>query len=246
MTLLQWYNYRYLCFDLEKLERNKIFNAIVYPVLFIMFISLVHLIQFVFNLSFTHYGIYPRDVNGLIGIITSPLLHGDSSHLFNNSIPLLILGTALFYFYKAIALKVSLWIYLMVGIWTWVYAREAYHIGASGLLYGLFSFLLISGFIRRNTQLIALSFAVIFLYGSLVWGIFPIDIKISFEGHLSGFLAGIILAAYYRKQGPQKIVHLWPEEDELGLGEAYWTEKETKQRQDQINYIYKPNPKKKE
>lgn len=233
---------------MEKLERNRILNALAYPVFFIVIITLVHLVQYVFEINFTQYGIYPRDTKGLIGIITSPLIHGSFSHLFNNSIPILILGSSLFYFYKEIAFKVSVWVYLMVGIWTWVYAREAYHIGASGLLYGLFSFLLVSGFIRGNSQLISLSFAVIFLYGSLVWGIFPIDVKISFEGHLWGFVAGIILALYYRKQGPQKIIHEWGEDD-LDDENPYWKEgievktKQQQQQQQQVNYIYKPKKK---
>ena len=232
---------------MDKLERNKILNTLIYPVFFIAIIGLIHFIQFVFDVNFTHYGVYPRDTKGLIGILTSPLIHGSFNHLFNNSIPILILGSSLFFFYKEIALKVSLWIYLMVGIWTWIYAREAYHIGASGLLYGLFSFLLVSGFIRRNTQLIALSFAVIFLYGSLVWGIFPIDVKISFEGHLSGFLAGIILAWYYRKQGPQKVVHQWEVEDDLDDDNPYWKEGyEIKAKEQQVNYIYKPTKKEEE
>ena len=244
MTELQWYNYRYLCFSLEKLEKKKILNSIIYPVLFVMVIGLLHFIQFVFEIKFTQYGVYPREFKGLFGIIASPLIHGSFSHLFNNSIPILILGSALFYFYKEVAFKVSVWVYLMVGIWTWVYAREAYHIGASGLLYGLFSFLLISGFVRRNTQLIALSFVVVFIYGSLVWGIFPIDVKISFEGHLWGFVAGIILAIYYRKQGPQRIVHEWNEEDEIDENNAYWKEENQKERyQQEVNYIYKVNTK---
>ncbi|MBL4592904.1 MAG: rhomboid family intramembrane serine protease [Flavobacteriales bacterium] len=227
---------------MDKLERNKFLNAVVYPVFFILIIGLVHLVQHVFEVKFTNYGIYPRDAKGLIGIITSPLVHGSFSHLFNNSIPILILGSALFYFYKEIAFKVSVWVYLMVGIWTWIYAREAYHIGASGLLYGLFSFLLISGFIRRNAQLISLSFAVIFLYGSLVWGVFPIDVKISFEGHLWGFVAGIVLAIYYRKQGPQKTEHKWEEEDDLDDTNPYWKEGiEIKSTEQEVNYIYKPN-----
>jgi len=179
---------------LKKEELNNLFNALIYPILFVVAIGIIHFIQYAFELDFVRYGIFPRKLTGLYGIVFSPLIHGDFNHLFNNSIPLLILGSALFYFYKEIALKVTFWVYLMVGVWTWLSAREAYHIGASGLLYGLFSFLLVSGFIRKNTQLIALSFAVIFLYGSLVWGILPIDVKVSFEGHLWGFVAGIILA----------------------------------------------------
>lgn len=207
--------------------------------------GLSHLTQFVFDLSFVQFGIYPRSINGLIGIITSPLIHGSFNHLFNNSVPIIIMGGLLFYFYKEVAFKVSVWIYLMVGVWTWIYAREAYHIGASGVLYGLFSFLLISGFIRRNKQLISLSFAVIFLYGSLVWGLFPIDIKVSFEAHVWGFIAGIILAIYYRKEGPQKIEHHWEDEEE-DSEDKYWMEMdiEEKKKEPTINYIFKPNHKK--
>ena len=209
-----------------------------------MVIALIHFVQFVFELKFSHYGIYPRDSKGLIGIVTSPLIHGSFSHLFNNSIPILILGSSLFFFYKKIALKVTVWIYLMVGVWTWIYAREAYHIGASGLLYGIFSFLLLSGFIRRNRQLISLSFAVVFLYGSLVWGIFPIDVKISFEGHLWGFVAGIILALFYRNQGPQKVEHVWEEKDGLDEENPYWKEGlEDSDAKSEINYIYVPKEK---
>jgi len=201
---------------------------------------MVHFVQYAFELNFVQYGIFPRTIKGLYGILLSPLIHGDFNHLFNNAFPLLILGSALFYFYKEIALKVTFWIYLMVGVWTWVYAREAYHIGASGLLYGFFSFLLVSGFIRKHTQLIALSFVVIFLYGSLVWGILPIDLKVSFEGHLWGFIAGIILAFYYRKQGPQAKKHIWVEEEELDNENAYWKENiSTEKPPQEINYIFK-------
>ncbi len=220
---------------MDKTERNKILNAFLIPSIFIAIIGLVYFIAYSFDFSLVSFGILPRDERGLIGILTSPLIHANFGHLFNNSVPLIILGAALFYFYKEIAFKVSVWIYLMVGIWTWVSAREAYHIGASGFLYGLFSFLLVSGFIRGNKHLISLSFGVIFLYGSLVWGIFPIDLKTSFEGHFWGFVAGIILALYYRKQGPQKVEYEWDDEDENNDEDEYWNENTS------INYIYKPD-----
>ncbi len=209
---------------MEKEEKNKILNAIAFPVLFVAIIGVVHFVSYTLDISLVRFGVLPRNEKGLIGILTAPLIHGDFKHLFNNSVPILILGSALFYFYKEIAFKVSIWIYLMVGVWTWVSAREAYHIGASGFLYGLFSFLLISGFLRRNKQLIALSFVVTFIYGSLVWGIFPIDLQISFEGHLWGFVAGAVLAVFYRKQGPQKKEYEWDEEDDENDSDSdeYW------------------------
>lgn len=231
---------------MDKIERNKVLTAIIFPTIFVAIIGLIHFAGYVLDVSFVSYGVFPRKLSGLIGILTSPLIHADFKHLFNNSIPLIILGSALFYFYKEVAFKVSFWIYLMVGIWTWVSARESYHIGASGVLYGLFSFLLVSGFLRKNKNLISLSFTVIFLYGSLVWGIFPIDVKVSFEGHLWGFVAGIVLAFYYKKQGPQKVEYVWDEEDEEDDENAYWkVEEEQQAPQQQINYIFKPSESKK-
>lgn len=217
----------------------------MFPTVFVAIIGLIHFAGYVLDVSLVSYGVFPRKLSGLIGILTSPLIHADFKHLFNNSIPLIILGSALFYFYKEVAFKVSFWIYLMVGIWTWVSARESYHIGASGVLYGLFSFLLVSGFLRKNKNLISLSFTVIFLYGSLVWGIFPIDVKVSFEGHLWGFVAGIVLAFYYKRQGPQKTEYIWEEEEEDDEN-AYWkVEEEQQAPQQQINYIFKPSESKK-
>ncbi|WP_170227908.1 rhomboid family intramembrane serine protease [Vicingus serpentipes] len=226
---------------MNKQEKNKILNAIFFPSLFVLVISVVHALQYFLNYNWFHYGIYPLRVENLSGIILSVFIHGDFNHLFNNAIPLLILGTSLFYFYKEVALKVIVWIILMGGVWTWISAREAYHTGASGLIYGLFAFLMISGFIRRNTQLISLSFFVVLVYGSMVWGIFPIKLNISFEAHFWGFISGIVLAVYYRKQGPQKVVYEWPEEEGENEENAYWKiNQPPKQSKREINYIFKP------
>lgn len=208
---------------MEKEEKNKIINAIFYPILFVILIGLIHLIQFVFSLDFYWLGIYPQEFSSIGGIVSSVFIHGNFNHLFNNAIPLLILGSALFYFYKPIALKIVIWIVLMGGFWTWIMARPSYHIGASGLIYGLFSFLLLSGFIRLNKQLISLSFFVVIVYGSMVWGIFPVKLNISYEAHFWGFVSGIILAIFYRKQGLQKEIFVWDEEEESDEKQnEYW------------------------
>ena len=120
----------------------------------------------------------------------------------------------MFYFYRSLAPKVILLSFLLAGLYTWISARTAYHIGASGLVYALFGFLFISGFLRKYIPLVALSFLVAFLYGSLIWGILPWDKSISWEGHFWGLLIGLILAVVYRKQGPQRKEFVWPEEDE--------------------------------
>lgn len=226
---------------MNKYEKNKLINALFFPLLFVVAISIVHALQYFLNVNWFHYGIFPLKLENLSGIILSVFIHGDLNHLFNNSIPILILGTSLFYFYKEIAVKIIIWIVLMGGIWTWISAREAYHAGASGLIYGLFSFLMISGFIRRNKQLISLSFFVVLVYGSMVWGIFPIKLHISFEAHLWGFISGVVLAIYYRKQGPQKVVHIWDEEDDEEDEDAYWKVKKTPvYPKREIRYFFKP------
>lgn len=127
---------------------------------------------------------------------------------------MLILGWALFYFYRPVAIKTLFWIYIMSGFWLWISGRPSFHIGASGIIYGLTAFLFFSGFFRREKKVSALSLLVIFLYGSMWWGIFPVKEGVSWEGHLWGALAGLILAIIFRKQGPQKPKYQW-EIDEM-------------------------------
>lgn len=202
---------------MENAERKRFFSSIFFPFLFVVLLWIIKGVEVQVDLDFSSYGILPGKVSGLRGILFSPFIHGDFNHLINNSFPLLILGTALFYFYRSIAFRIVFWSYLLAGFYTWIAARQSYHIGASGLVYALFGFILISGFIRRHIPLIAISFLVVFLYGSLIWGIFPLDQKVSWEGHFWGLFVGLILALYYRKQGPQRKKYQW--EDELDVDE---------------------------
>lgn len=151
--------------------------------------------------NFGIFGIYPRTLKGSIGILTSPLIHADFFHLFSNSIPFVSLMLFLFYYYKKIALEVFLWIYFTTGIWVWAFARNAYHIGASGIVYGLASFLLVSGFISRNIKLMAASLIVLFMYGGLFYGVHPdwVSSDVSWESHLVGAVAGFFMALFFRK-----------------------------------------------
>ncbi|PBQ34913.1 rhomboid family intramembrane serine protease [Sphingobacteriaceae bacterium] len=169
--------------------------------------------------NFTNLGVLPRNKMGLPGIVTSVFIHGNLSHIVSNTLPLLVLGMMLFYFYKKIAKPVFLWIWLISGIWLWLGGRNTinyptYHIGASTLVYGLAGFLFFSGVFRRHLRLMVVSALVVFLYGGIVWGIFPIKEEISWEGHLFGMIAGILVAFNYRKEGPQKRVHQWNEEED--------------------------------
>jgi membrane associated rhomboid family serine protease len=199
--------------------RKKLLLSMIIPGIFIFFMWLVKIIEVLFDIDLSRYGIYPLTVNGLSGILLSPFIHADFSHLFNNSIPLFFLSIALFYFYSEVALKVFIWTYFLTGLLVWFAGREAWHIGASGLVYGLASFLFFSGIIRRYFRLIALSLLIVFLYGSMVWGLFPGVYKnVSWESHMLGFFSGVLLAVLFRNQGPQRPVYQWMEEEEEETG----------------------------
>jgi membrane associated rhomboid family serine protease len=196
--------------------RKKFLLSLIIPVTFVFLMWFVKIIEVLFDLDFTDLGIYPLSLEGLPGIIFSPFVHDDFTHLMNNSIPLLLLSVALFYFYSEVALKVFTWTYFLTGTLVWIGGRQAWHIGASGLVYGLASFLFFSGIIRRYFRLIALSLLIVFLYGEMVWGLFPGVYKnISWESHMLGFLSGIGLAVFYRNQGPQRPVYDWMAEEEV-------------------------------
>lgn len=198
-------------------EKKKILLSLVIPSLFILLLWIIKLGEIFTNTDLGFLGVYPRSVSGLTGIITSPLIHGDLKHLFANSVPLFVLGGSLFYFYREISIKTLLLIYFISGVCVWMGAREAYHIGASGVVYGLASFLFFSGIFRRDGRLLAITMLVTFLYGSMVWGVFPDmfpEENISWESHFWGLVTGMILAFYFRKLGPQKKKYEWEDEEE--------------------------------
>ena len=204
---------------MEKEERRKIFRSIFFPLLFVAVLWAVKIGERSLGINLVPFGLLPREWKGLAGIFTSPLIHSSSpdwfSHLFSNTVPLLVLGSITFYFYRPIAFPVFFWVYFMSGIWLWAGGRgEAYHIGASGLVYGFASFLFFSGIFRKEKTLMVLSLLVVFLYGSLVWGMLPILPQISWESHLLGALAGVITAFYFRKEGPQAQKFEWEDEEE--------------------------------
>jgi len=195
--------------------RKKLLLSMIIPGIFIFFMWLVKIIEVLFEIDLSGFGIYPLSAKGLQGIFFSPFIHGDFKHLFNNSLPLFFLSVALFYLYTEVALKVFIWTYFLTGLLVWIAGRESWHIGASGLVYGLASFLFFSGIIRRYFRLIALSLLIVFLYGSMVWGIFPgIYKNVSWESHMLGFFSGVVLSVWYRKEGPQRPVYEWMAEEE--------------------------------
>lgn len=188
--------------EVQPERRSRMFYAAIIPGLFVLLLWLVFLVDRGLELGLHRFGIMPREWEGLWGILFSPFLHGDIEHLFNNSLPALVLGWALMYFYPRIAGNVLLASWLISGLWVWISARGNYHIGASGVVYGLASFLFLSGVIRRQRTLMALSLLVVFLYGGMVWGLFPILPRVSWESHFWGAVAGALMAYVYRKIPP--------------------------------------------
>lgn len=199
-----------------RIESKKIVLALFFPALFVLVLWLILLLETGLDAEWHRWGVYPRTLEGLRGVLASPLIHSSAEHLFSNSLPLLVLGWCLFYFYRDISFLVFFSLWAFSGIFTWLLGRESWHIGASGLIYAMSFFLFFSGIIRKYIPLIAVSLLVAFLYGSLVWDMLPItelvDPKISWEGHLAGAISGFLCAMIFRKYGPQKPIE--PEEDE--------------------------------
>lgn len=195
----------------EEREYFKFYNGvIVYPILFVLLIWGVYWVEVKFGYDFTSWGVRPQSVKGLRGILFSPFIHSGLTHLLHNTVPLLVLSTALFYFYHKIAWRTLFWIVILSGLGTWLIGRPSYHIGMSGVIYALVSFLFFKGIMAKHFRLIALSLLVVFLYGSLIWGTLPLDAKISWEGHLSGFIAGGLLGVFrFRESVPKPATYHW-------------------------------------
>ena len=165
-----------------------------------------------FSVSFNSYGLLPRSFVGLRGILFGPFIHGSLDHLYNNTIPLAVLTLALFYFYREKAWKVLFWGWLVSGILTWIIGRESYHIGASGIIYVLASFIFFKGVFQKHFRLVALSLTIVFIYGSMLWYVLPIEEGISWEGHLSGLITGLLLAKMVKVNVPIPKKYDWEKE----------------------------------
>jgi len=184
---------------LEK-EETKLRISIQYTLAFVSLMWSVKFLEWATSMDLAVLGIYPRTLAGSVGIVTSPFIHGDFIHLFSNTFPLVFLGIGTIYFYRRFAIDAFIAIYLITGASVWLLARNAYHIGASGLVYGLVSFLFFSGILRKDIRAVAISLVVIFLYGGMIYGIFPTVETISWESHLLGSISGFFIAFMYRKK----------------------------------------------
>lgn len=185
----------------DRVEHLKFRYSVYIVISFVMLLWVIKAVEIASDISFSSLGVFPRTFKGTIGILTGPLVHGDIVHLLSNSLPILVLGILLFYFYHRIAFEIFIWLYLVTGFWTWLIAREAYHIGASGVVYGMASFLFFSGIIRKSRQLMTISAIVIFLYGGMIYGVFPeaVEANVSWESHLMGGIVGLFLAFFFRR-----------------------------------------------
>jgi len=220
--------------DKKSIEYRRFILSLIPPAIFVLVLWLVKFVETGGGFDFFYLGIYPRKIEGLIGILLAPMVHANYNHLVNNSVPFFFMLTAIFYFYQKVAWRVLFFSYFITGIVVWIIARPSYHIGASGLIYSFGSFLFFSGIIRENINLLAISLLVSFLYGSMVWGIFPYRPDMSWESHLSGMAVGFLLAYHYRHEGPQPTHFMkdmeeeeeYEEEAESEEGEEYEYEEE--------------------
>lgn len=196
-------------------------SVVILPLFSVLLLWIVYWLQIRYDFDFYEYGIFPRVFSGLQGIIFSPFIHADISHLYNNSIPLLVLLAALQFFYPKQTVAVILYGIFFSGLITWIIARPNYHIGASGLIYVLVSFIFFKGIQTQYYRLVALSLSVVLLYGGMIWYVFPeVDTSISWEGHLAGLITGFLISLKYKTPEYRKpILYDWqdpnfnPEED---------------------------------
>ncbi len=184
---------------MELIIKGKIFRSLLIPFCYVLLLWIIKAAEITLETDYIDLGVYPLSKKGLLGIITAPLIHGNIEHLWSNSGPIMVLGACVFYFYPRIAFKVSIGVYLLSGAWLWLAGRSAYHIGSSGLVYGFASFIFFSGMLRKNRNLLAISLLVSFLYGGLLWGILPQSNNVSFESHILGGIAGLVMAFHYRE-----------------------------------------------
>ncbi|WP_020533541.1 rhomboid family intramembrane serine protease [Flexithrix dorotheae] len=209
-------------------------ESIKIPVMVVAAFWVVEISEDLLGFSMSNLGIYPRTFEGLIGIIFCPFLHGGYSHLISNSATFIILGASILYFYPKISKKVILNIYLLTGAGVWLFARPAYHIGASGLIYGFAGFLFFSGIFRKEIKSMAISLLIALVYGSMLYGIFPHHPGVSWESHMIGALVGVYCAYIfrnYKKESPEPEINQFHGYDYL---EGY-ANMETKR----FKYVYK-------
>jgi len=209
-------------------EKSGVIQSLKLPIIFVAILWVIEIIDFLIPIDLDHiFGLLPRNIDGLLGILTYPLMHGDFAHLISNSFPLIVLGFLLLQSYRKVAWKTLAFIYFASGVALWFFARENFHIGASGVVYGLAFFIFASGVFRKDIKSIALALIVAFFYGGIVWGVLPIQEGVSWEGHLFGAIAGVF-CAYRFKDVNKELAHEWNErpEPKTIVEDPFWVRKE--------------------
>ncbi|MFT7490854.1 MAG: membrane associated rhomboid family serine protease [Pseudohongiellaceae bacterium] len=164
------------------------------PVCFVVIIWLVYLIDIVLPLNLNLWGIRPREIAGLTGIIFSPFLHGSLFHIASNTLPLLILGLIVRAYGRAIFWEVSLIVVGIGGLFAWLFSSPGIVIGASGVIFGYWSFAIVYGLLKRSVKSLLFSLFVLLFYGTMIFSFFSLYANISWSGHLGGVLAGVLCA----------------------------------------------------
>jgi membrane associated rhomboid family serine protease len=218
MALLSRYNPPDFSEDQVKADKQFGRYALFVALCLIVMIWLIKLFEVEYNLDFSKYGIVPLEAKGLRGILMAPLIHSNFEHLMANTIPLFVLTFSLFFFYRR-AFLIFIFIYLLSGLCVWIFGREAFHIGASGIIYGLAAFLFLSGILSKNIRLLTISLIVAFLYGYLFWGIFPLKPDISWESHLWGGVIGFGAALVWGRTPKMEVVEEKEDEEEIPTDE---------------------------
>jgi membrane associated rhomboid family serine protease len=198
-------------------HQKRILTSLRLPFQFVVLIWAVHFFQVITSTDFGSYGLFPREFFGLRGIVFAPLIHDDLRHLISNSAPIFLLAVMIMYFYRRVAVRSMLMIYLLTGVAVWLFGRRVFHIGASGVVYGLVSFVFWTGIFRRSLKSIILALIVTFLYSGYFLGILPNQEGISWESHLLGGLVGIFTAYWYKEEieaDEQKEPPAWGNEPE--------------------------------
>lgn len=202
-------------------EDNSRFAFSFLPgLLFVMLLWLISLLSYLAEVNLSWLGIFPRNFFGLIGVVTGPLIHADMIHLLSNTFPFLLLSGFILFQHRKKGVDVLWFVYVLSGVLTWFIGRQAYHVGASGVIYGMASYLLFVGFTGRDRGSFAVSLAILFLYSGLFYGMIPGEERVSWEGHIAGFMAGFIAALTFGgkaateeiKEVAEEMGHLTPQQ----------------------------------
>ena len=163
----------------------------------VLVIVLVHILNTLLSGQLNQFGIYPRDFESLHHIVFAPFIHTSTGHLLNNLVALSIFGAICLIRSARFFVTSSVFIIVTSGLLIWLLARDGFHVGASGWIFGLWSVNLAMAWFDRRFTNIVVAFALLFFYGGMIYGILPIDSSVSFEAHLFGAVAGVIYALCY-------------------------------------------------